>query len=143
MGRKVNLFVVGAMKAGTTSFMERLAGHPDVYVSPVKEPHYFINELPENLYEPSRFFDLDHYLMKDFPEPLHICKVERLEQYERIFSLAETQNYRAEGSTAYLHAPESAGLIHAYNPEAKLLLLVRDPLKRAYSHYQMDLGKSG
>ena len=139
--KKVNLFVIGAMKAGTTSFMERLAQHPEVYVSPVKEPHFFIDELPANLYEPPRFFNLERYLEKDFPEPLHICKIETASQYEKLFSLAEGQKYRTEGSTAYLHAPESPRFIYEYDSEAKVIILLRDPMKRAFSHYQMDLGK--
>ncbi|MDC8000249.1 sulfotransferase [Aequorivita todarodis] len=139
--KKANLFVVGAMKAGTTFFTEILSQHPQIYLSPIKEPHYFINSLPKNLYEPSRFFSLENYLANDFPAPLHIAKVEKLDQYQKLFSLAsEAHLYRAEASTAYLHAPESAGLIHEYNPNAKIIILLREPLKRAFSHYNMDKG---
>jgi len=139
--KRANLFVVGAMKAGTTSFLELLSKHEQVYAPPLKEPHYFIDSLPTNLYEPSRFFSLESYLAKDFPDPLHIAKIETAEQYEQIFSLFKDQNYLVDGSTAYLHAEESAQLIHAYNPNAKIIILVRDPLKRAFSHYKMNLGK--
>jgi hypothetical protein len=139
--KKANLFVVGAMKAGTTFFTEILSQHPQIYLSPIKEPHYFINSLPKNLYEPSRFFSLENYLANDFPVPLHIAKVEKLDQYQKLFSLAsEAHLYRAEASTAYLHAPESAGLIHEYNPNAKIIILLREPIKRAFSHYNMDKG---
>lgn len=139
--RKANLFIVGAMKAGTTFFTEILSQHPQVYLSPIKEPHYFINSLPENLYEPSRFFSVENYFAKDYPGPLHIAKVEKLDHYQKLFSMAsEAHLYRAEASTAYLHAPESAGLIHEYNPNAKIIILLREPLKRAFSHYNMDKG---
>ena len=138
---KANLFVVGAMKAGTTFFTEILSQHPQVYMSPIKEPHYFIDSLPENLYEPSRFFSIENYFAKDYPGPLHIAKVEKLDYYQKLFSMAsEAHLYRAEASTAYLHAPESAGLIHEYNPNAKIIILLREPLKRAFSHYNMDKG---
>lgn len=139
--KKANLFVVGAMKAGTTFFTEILSQHPEVYLSPIKEPHYFIDSLPENLYEPSRFFSIENYFAKDFPTPLHIAKIEKLDQYQKLFSLAsEAHLYRTEASTAYLHAPESAGLIHEYNPNAKIIILLREPIKRAFSHYNMDKG---
>ena len=139
--KKANLFVVGAMKAGTTFFTEILSQHPQVYMSPIKEPHYFINSLPENLYEPSRFFNIDSYFTNDFPKPLHIAKVRTLDQYNKLFSLAaENHNDLAEASTAYLHSPESAGLIHEYNPNTRIIILLRDPLKRAFSHYNMDKG---
>jgi len=139
--KKANLFVVGAMKAGTTSFMELLSMHDDIYTSPVKEPHFFIDHLPDNLYEPSRFFSLETYLAEKFPEPLHITKIQTEQQYQQLFSLSEDEKYRGEGSTAYLHAQESAQLIHTYNPNAKIIVLVRDPLKRTFSHYKMNLGK--
>lgn len=139
--KKANLYVVGAMKAGTTFFTEILSQHPQVYMSPIKEPHFFINSLPENLYEPSRFFSIKNYFANDFPAPLHIAKVEKLDQYQKLFSLAEEKHlYRTEASTAYLHAPESAGLIHEYNPNTRIIILLRDPLKRAFSHYNMDKG---
>lgn len=139
--RKVNLFVVGAMKAGTTAFTDMLAQHPDIYFSPVKEPHYFVQNLPKSMYSPSRFFSLNDYLENKFPEPLHIAHLQTEAQYQKIFSAApKDKKYLAEGSTGYLHAPESAELIHAYNPEAKIIILVRDPLKRAFSHYEMNAG---
>ena len=141
MENKVNLFIVGAMKAGTTSFVELLSQHEEIYVSPVKEPHYFVNSLPKNLYEPSRFFSLDSYLKNTFPEPLHITKVKTEAQYKKIFSVAKVESYLADASTAYLHAEEAAELIYNYNPNAKIIILLRDPIKRAFSHYKMNLGK--
>ncbi|MEM7084655.1 MAG: sulfotransferase [Bacteroidota bacterium] len=139
---KANLFVVGAMKAGTTSFMETLARHPNIYVSPVKEPNYFVDELPDLLYEPSRFFKLDNYFQRDFPKPLHIANVQKKEHYEQLFSPNNGEKYLAEGSTMYLHATESAQKIHQYNPEARIIILTREPVSRAYSHYKMLTGLS-
>jgi len=138
---KGNLFIVGAMKAGTTSFNEMLAQHPEIYFSPIKEPNYFVNEIPKSIYQPSRFFNVETYFEKQFPESLHIAPIKELRHYEKLFSLSnEDDTYRAEGSTAYLHAPEAADLIYKYNPGAKIIILLRDPLKRAISHYKMDLG---
>jgi len=139
--KKVNLFVVGAMKAGTTSFVDLLSQSEEVYIPPIKEPHYFVNKLPKSIYKPSRFFDLDHYFKNEFPKPLHITKLNSLEQYQKIYSLTKKQHkYLVDASTCYLNSPESAELILNYNPEAKIIILLRDPLKRAISHYQMDVG---
>lgn len=140
--KKCNLFIVGAMKAGTTTFVDLLYNHPDIYMSPVKEPHYFINSLPKQLYEPSRFFNLNNYLEKKFPEPLHITKVETEKQYNKIFSAHDNQKYLGEASTTYLYAKESPKLIYDYNPNAKIVVLIRDPLKRSFSHYKMMVGQS-
>lgn len=139
--QKANLFVVGAMKAGTTSFTNLLSKHEQIYCPPVKEPHFFVEALPRSLYESSRFFNLNSYLENDFPKPLHITKIETLAQYRQLFTLAAAEAYRVDASTAYLHAEESAQRIHAYNPEAKIIILLRDPLQRAFSHYKMDLEK--
>lgn len=132
--------MVGAMKAGTTSFVEVLSQHPQLFVPPIKEPHYFVDSLPKELYEPSRFFDLAHYFETDFPQSLHITKVENNEHYKKLFSGAKTEQYLLDASTAYLHAQESARHIFKYNPNAKIIVLLRDPIKRAFSQYKMDVG---
>lgn len=139
---KANLFIVGAMKAGTTSLMDILARQDAIYASPIKEPHYFTEELPEILYEPSRFFSLKGYFDKEFPKPLHIAKVQSEEQYQKLFSLRKDEKYLLEASTMYLHHPGVAQKIAAYNPEAKIIILKRDPLERTFSHYRMLIGLS-
>jgi hypothetical protein len=129
------------MKAGTTSFVDLLSLQDSIYVPPIKEPHYFVNELPTSIYKPSRFFDLNAYFEKDFPKPLHIAKLTDLEHYQKIYSFAKsTHKYLIDASTCYLNSPESAKQIFDYNREAKIIILIRDPLKRAISHYQMDVG---
>jgi hypothetical protein len=139
--RKANLFVVGAMRSGTTFFADQLSGHSQIYVSPIKEPNFFTETLPKELYEPSRFFDLDIYFNKKFPEPRHIAHISKPHWYKKLFSNANMQHrYRAEASTSYLFAPGAAQRIKIYNPEATILIVLRDPIERAYSHYRMDLG---
>jgi Sulfotransferase family len=137
---KVNLFVVGAMKAGTTTFVDLLAEHNDIYVPPVKEPNFFVNELPDSLYEPSRFFHLENYLENVFPQPLHNTHIKTERQYKKIFSKAGTEKYRVDSSVTYLHAPGAAERIHQYNPDATIIILLRNPFDRAYSHFTMNIG---
>lgn len=138
--RKANLFVVGAMRAGTTSFMELLAQHPEIYTSPIKEPHYFSETLPETIFEPQSSSVLAEYFKKEFPRPIHRAHVKKLTDYHKLFGKATSEKYRAEGSVSYLHEPNAASKIKHYNPDAKIIVLVRDPLKRAKSHYQMNKG---
>ncbi|MEL6813024.1 MAG: sulfotransferase [Bacteroidota bacterium] len=137
---KVNLFVVGAMRAGTTSFMQLLSRHPNIYVSPIKEPHYFVDSLPNSIFEPLQEGFVDRYFKKQFPKPIHRARITNAEEYQKLFSLAQHHAYRAEGSISYLHAPEAAKKIHEYNPNAKIVIISRNPLQRAVSHYKMDLG---
>jgi len=139
--KKVNLFVVGAMKAGTTSFVDLLSQCPDIYVPPIKEPHFFVNQLPVSIYMPSRFFSLKAYFDKEFPKPLHITKIKKPEDYRKLYSLAPAKcKYRIDASTCYLSSPETPKQIFTYNPDSKIIILLRDPLKRAMSHYAMDVG---
>ncbi len=138
--KRVNLFVVGAMRAGTTFFMQLLSRHSDIYVSPVKEPHYFVDNLPTSLFESLPFLNIDRYFEKEFPKPLHRAQIKKAEDYAKLFSLGQNSMYRVEGSISYLHAPEAALNICQYNPDAKIIILLRDPLERAFSHYKMDLG---
>lgn len=138
--QKANLFVVGAMRTGTTSFMEFLGSHSEIYTSPIKEPNFFVESMPASLYSPGRYFSLDTYFEVKFPKPLHIANLKTVHEYNKLFSLAGTQKYRTEGSTAYLHAPNAAKRIHDYNPDAKIIIITRAPIDRAYSHYVMDKG---
>ncbi|MAZ73611.1 MAG: hypothetical protein CMC70_10745 [Flavobacteriaceae bacterium] len=138
--KKANLFVVGAMRAGTTSFMEALAQHPEIYVSPIKEPHYFVETLPKAIFEPQPENFLENYLKKDFPKLIHRAHVKKLSDYHKLFEKSTTEKYRTEGSISYLHAPGVAEKIKRYNPDAKIIILIRDPLDRAISHYRMNKG---
>ena len=109
-------FMVGAARAGTTSMYDYLRAHPQIYM-PLsiegKEPSFFCDLVPPWAAD---YRDLDSYL-----------------------SLFEPGRGRAmvgEGSTNYLVAPESARRIHARYPDAKILMLLRDPAARAYSLYR-------
>ncbi len=141
MERKVNLFLIGAMRAGTTSLVELLSRHPDIYVPPIKEPNYFTEDLPKELYSPPKNFSIDHYFEKDFPKKrLHIAHIQRKEHYEKLYSGARNEKYLLDASTAYLYAPGVAKRIYEYNPEAKIIVLLRDPWERMLSHIYMDYG---
>lgn len=137
---KVNLFLVGAMKAGTTKLVDVLKSCPEIYIPPIKEPNYFVTSPPPILYGPSNYFDLDRYFRSKFPEPKHIANLQKSEHYKQLYSLAKGQKYLLDASTMYLHAPDVAAKIYAYNPQAKIIILTRDPLERTYSHYRMLVG---
>ena len=138
--KKANLFIVGAMKAGTTSFAHVLSQHPEIFFSPIKEPHFFVDPLPKQFMETSRFFSLEDYFKNKYPAPLHRAQIMDAVQYQHLFLNANTEKYLAEASTSYLHAPEAAKRIFNYNPKAKIIILTREPLQRAFSHYTMNLG---
>ena len=115
---KVNTFIVGAPKAGTTSLHFYLQQHPDVCMSEIKEPNYFTAQEVVKLY-----YDVSPVNSEDW--------------YHSIFT-KPTRKVIGEGSVSYLFYPEVAQKIYNYNPEARILIILRNPVQRAFSHYLMD-----
>jgi hypothetical protein len=54
-------FVIGAAKCGTTSFDRYLAAHPEIHMSPIKEPRFFAEERPDRPFRGKRIGDLETY----------------------------------------------------------------------------------
>jgi hypothetical protein len=112
-----NFFVVGSPRAGTTSLWQYLRRHPDVYMPDSelsKEPSYFSHVTPP--WAP-QFATLDGYLA--------------------LFARAARQKAIGEASTAYLASPESPGLIAERYPHARIIVMLRNPAERGYSHYRL------
>jgi hypothetical protein len=109
---KPNLFLVGAAKAATTSLWRYLQAHPDVFMARIKEPHFFsrggVNGIP-------------------------VAKTE--DAYLELFARAGGAAYRGEASVSYLWDPRAAAAIGRRVPDARILISLRDPVERAYSHY--------
>lgn len=115
---KVNTFIVGAPKAGTTSLHYYLQQHPEVCMSAIKEPNFFTAANVSDLY-----YDVDPILNED--------------DYHLIFSDLK-KKVVGEASVSYLYYPLIADKIFEYNPKAKIIILLRNPVQRAFSHYLMD-----
>ncbi len=113
---KVNLFVVGAPKCGTTALCSYLADHKDICLSQVKEPHFFAHEFR------------------------HFRNVIRnLDEYEDQFSHAKgTEKIYMEGSVYYLYGKKSIENVKKYNKDAKIIVMLRNPIDMAQSmHSQL------
>jgi Sulfotransferase domain len=100
--RKPNLFIVGAMKCGTTSWYEYLRSHPDIFMPDLKEPSFFA-------------FDLPNWRV-----------TESEEEYSRLFADVGSAKVIGEASTAYLASETAATAIQKYNPTAKILIFLRE-----------------
>jgi len=120
-----NLFLVGAAKAGTTSLDEYLRSQPEVFMSPLKEPHFF-SEL--RIDSPAKY------------EFAHV--VRERSSYERLFSDSAGFSYVGEASTSYLTNEAAPERIKRASPEAKIVVSLRDPVERAYSHFLYDVGEA-
>jgi len=121
MRKRPNLFIIGAMKSGTTSLHTYLNTHPSVFMCEPKEPCYFVH-----------------------PDQLNWDKMRKLqlwgheERYLQLFKAAGDAEIIGESSTLYAKFPHITDIpqrIAQFNPDARFIYVMRDPIKRTISHY--------
>lgn len=100
--------LIGAMKSGTTSIYQYLSGHPNLYCTSEKEPSYFSWRYRLGLKE----------YLKHFPKKSDL-------EDKLVF----------DASVTYLHDPKSALRIKKLLPNTKFIVVLRDPIERAISHF--------
>ena len=108
-----NFLIIGAMKSGTTALYYYLEQHPEIYMSPVKEPNFFSSQEQENAAD----------------------AVTNIGTYQHLFRGGSGKKALGEASHSYLYEPRAAAEIKRYVPEAKLIAILRNPIDRAYSHF--------
>ena len=115
-----NFFIVGAPKAGTTSLYEYLKNIPGIYMPKIKEPNYFsISTVVEN-------------------DP-RLNPIREKSKYLKLFKNVKNEKIIGEASTSYLADPMAPKLIHQMIPNARIVISLRDPLERLFSHYLMNI----
>lgn len=105
-----NLFVVGAAKAGTTSLWRYLGEHPEIYMSPTKEPRFFSSHSA-------------------------LASPEATEDYLELFAGAGDQRLHGEASPTYLTRDGTAKEIQRVAPDARIVISLREPVERTHSSY--------
>ena len=106
-----NLFIIGAMKSGTSSLHEYIGDHPDLFMAEPKEPMYF----SQNDDWRAGFDD-----------------------YMKLFADRTNETWFGESSTEYTKLPQYSDVapkLHECNPNARLIYIMRDPVERSLSHY--------
>lgn len=109
-----NFLIIGAMKSGTTALYYYLEQHPQIYMSPVKEPNFFCSGQHGNSDSTS---------------------VTRLRAYQDLFKGASGEKALGEASHCYLYEPGAVAQIQQHVPDARLVAVLRNPVDRAYSHF--------
>lgn len=132
-----NLFVVGAMRAGSTSLYHYLAGHPQVYMSRIKEPNYFSRDDGPAFMTGIRGEELARYLGGSMNEYVHGAMITEWDDYLRLFRHASDEPVVGEASPAYLYSRSAPSRIARACPEARIVAVLREPIARAYSHHRM------
>jgi hypothetical protein len=108
---KVKALIIGAGRSGTTSLYHYLNDHQEICFSSIKEIHYFsVNDL-----------------------------YKRGESYFQSFFINDNNKIRVSADTYLLPDKKAPERIRSYNPEIKIILILRDPVERAYSSYQYSI----
>lgn len=126
------------MRAGTTALHRHLAEHPDISMSPVKEPNYFAREDGPPWMAGISGEPLRRYLEGPMP-PRHNALVRTWDDYLRLFRDAGDASVVGEASPSYLYSEQAPGEIAECCPEARAVVVLRHPVERALSHHQMEV----
>lgn len=143
MNNKPDFFIVGAAKSGTTALQQTLAMHDDVYMSPIKEPNYFYNEvaieeLRTGLQEKLKKENAAQWINDGMNGELWNAFLREEHLYKELFRDAKANQKCGEASVSYLYSLKAAENIYNYNPKAKIIIMLRNPIDRAWSHYNME-----
>ena len=110
-----NFFIVGGPKCGTTAMVEYLRTHPDVFISEPKEPNYLADNMPKMKY------------------------VQKEEDYLNLFKHVNGEKIIADASIFYMYSKKAIENIYKLDSNAKLLVMLRNPVEMAYSFHQQLL----
>jgi hypothetical protein len=117
-----DFLIIGAEKAGTTWLYDILRAHPDLFLPDTKEIHFFNRHT-------STGRESDNFRHRG---PAW---------YERHFDAAPPGTRAGEATPMYLCDPDAPGRIHLTLPEARFIVILRDPVARSWSHYRMARAK--
>ncbi len=139
---KPNFFVVGAAKSGTTSLYFYLKQHPDIFLPPVKEPVFFAIDIVEWAYKCRKHiakFNQERYFSQKKLSYKHILFIKEFDYYKRLYLNTPPGKIAGDMCTFNLFSKIAAKKIKEFNPEAKIIIILRNPVERAYSHFLMML----
>lgn len=137
-----NFFIAGAPKAGTTSLYHYLDQHPEIYMSPLKEVSYFSEEVREKNFAPAlrkqaanAAQSMREYLDAGAPVKRFGGIVDDWDDYCSLFARAGDAKAIGEGSVCYLWSRSAPRRIAEVIPDAKIIVILRNPVDRAFSQY--------
>ncbi|MEM7590561.1 MAG: sulfotransferase [Cyanobacteria bacterium P01_A01_bin.83] len=122
-----NFLIIGAAKSGTTTLYHYLKQHPQVYMNPVKETNFFAFE--------GKKIDFTGLKVTDSIKSYQKEIITNLDLYKKQFDGVNQEIAIGESCPSYLYIPQAAENIKYYTPQAKLIIILRDPVERAYSNF--------
>ena len=144
-----NFFIAGAPKSGTTSLYHYLGQHPEIYMSPIKEPNYFASEIRLERFSERLRSEAEQdvralraYLDGPMREKRFGGLVTEWRDYLKLFQQAEGRSAIGEASVCYLWSESAAANVRRSIPDARIILVLRNPAEMAFSMYLQN-AKSG
>jgi hypothetical protein len=144
-----NFFLVGAAKAGTTSLYNYLAQHPQIFMSPVKEPNFLADEVRKENFAPEKQEQLERwekafqeYLLGPMSERFPSGPVSDWQDYLSLFRSSAGRPAVGEASPCYLWSKTAPRNIAARFPDAKIVMVLRNPVERAFAQHLHTLSFS-
>ena len=124
-----NFLIIGAQRSGTSSLYNYVKQHPQIFMSPMKEPRFFAfyGEEPDFQASCDREASLDRY------KTLRDISITNLDDYHSLFEGVKNEKAIGEVSPIYLYSPKAPENIKKFMPEVKIIAILRDPVERAYS----------
>ena len=116
-------FVVGAGRCGTTALYRFLGRHPQIEVGRQKSPNHFATGIPQPSWETPEAVAMARHWVSDRKE------------YESLFRPDEATRAVVDVSPVYLQAIAVPERIHTARPDARIIAVLRDPARRAVSHF--------
>jgi hypothetical protein len=122
-----NFLIIGPAKSATTSLYHYLGQHPEIYISPVKEPRFFAYEGER----PAFAGPGDDFVAKS--------SIIDIDSYRALFDGVKGEVAIGEASPNYLYVPKAPERIRQHIPDAKLIAILRNPVERAYSNFMHNI----
>jgi len=118
LDRKIDFALIGTQRGGTSALNFYLKKHPDIGMATRKEVHFFDNE--RIFLNPSVDYSL----------------------YHKYFNFSESKDVYGESTPIYLYWKPAIRRIWEYNEKLKLVIILRNPIDRAFSHWRLEVGRN-
>ena len=125
----IDFFLVGAARCGTTSLYNYLNNSDDTFLPNVKEPNFF-----SNVNSPKA----EDFELPKPGEKYHAKIINDKEVYDSLYVDANSNQLKGDTSPSYIWDTNVAEKLFKHNPKTKIIITLRNPVDRAYSHYIMN-----
>ncbi|MCB8924450.1 MAG: sulfotransferase [Ardenticatenaceae bacterium] len=123
-----NFLIIGAAKSGTSALYHYIRRHPEIYMSPRKETHFFAFE--------------DSDPGTNGPGDTIPGAITQMDEYLKLFQNVKDEKAIGEASPTYIYLPRASERIKFHIPDVRMVGILRNPVDRAYSAY-MHLIRDG